>query len=122
MKMLAKKHCSEFTEEDFEMDEFGFYEEVENVFRGNIDYISEFSGEAQYVSDDGVCDWGCDTIYFSGSYLYYVPINRRMTLFEAAYKDMDDMIADFKERIGEYMPEDFDYRNNIRFIVGTYWG
>jgi hypothetical protein len=51
-----------------------------------------------------------------------VPINRSLSLFKAAYKNMDDMIADFKERVGEYMPEDFDYRANLRYIVGTYWG
>lgn len=122
MKTLAEKHCKDFTEEDFEMDEFGFYEEVEDVFGGNIEYICEFTGEAKYVEDSGDCGWGCDTIYFNGAYIYYIPINRRLTLFKAAYKNMDDMIDDFKERVGKYMPDNFDYRANMRYIVGTYWG
>ena len=122
MRALAKKHCKNFTEEDFAMDEFGFYEEVEHIFGGNIEYTSEFTGEAKYIEDDGTCGWGCDSVYYNDDYIYYVPINRRLTLFEAAYKNIDDMIADFKERVGEYMPEDFDYRANLRYIVGTYFG
>lgn len=122
MRALVMKHCKDFTEEEFAMDEFGFYEEVEHIFGGNIEYISEFTGEAKYIEDDGTCSWGCDSVYYNCNYIYYVPINRRLTLFEAAYKNMDDMIADFKERVGKYMPEGFDYRTNLRYIVGTYWG
>ena len=122
MKMLAEKNCAGFTEEEFEEDKFAFYEEIEEIFDGDIDYVNEFTGEAKYVENNGSCEWGCDTIYYDGDYIHYVPINRRLSLFEATYKDMDDMIADFKERVGKYMPEDFDYRANLRYIVGTYWG
>lgn len=45
-----------------------------------------------------------------------------MALFKAAYKDMNELIDEFKSDIGEYLPEDFDYRANIRHIVGTYFG
>lgn len=122
MKVLAKMHCKDFTEEDFDMDEFGFYEEVELVFGGNIEYVGQFTGEAKYVEDDGSCNWGFNSVFYDDEVLYYVPINRKLSLFEATYKSMDDMIADFKERVGKYMPEDFDYRYNMRYIVGTYWG
>lgn len=122
MKALAAKHCENFTEEEFDDDEFTFYEEVEEVFGGEIEYTSEFTGEAKYIEDDGTCSWGCDSVSYDCDYIHYVPINRRITLFETTYKNMDDMIADFKERVGEYMPEDFDYRANLRYIVGTYWG
>jgi hypothetical protein len=27
-----------------------------------------------------------------------------------------------KEKIGEYLPEDYDYRTNIRHIIGTTFG
>lgn len=122
MKALAKKHCTDFTEEEFAEDEFSFYEAVEHIFGGNIEYISEFTGEAKYIDDDGSCGWGCDSVYYNADYIYYVPINRNLTLFKATYKNMDEMIADFKERVGKYMPEDFDYRANLRYIIGTYWG
>ena len=122
MKALVKKHCEDFTEEDFEDDKFAFYEAVEDTFDGHIEYVSEFTGEAKYIEDDGSCSWGCDSVHYNDDYIYYVPINRKLTLFKAAYENMDNMIADFKERIGEYMPENFDYRANMRYIIGTYWG
>ena len=122
MKVLAKKHCDNFTEEDFAMDKFVFYEAVEEIFGGNIEYTSEFTGEAKCIEDDGTCGWGCDSAYYNDDYIYYIPINRTLSLFKAAYNNIDDMIADFKERVGEYMPEDFDYRYNMRYIIGTYWG
>ena len=122
MKELAKMHCKDFTEEAFEEDEFGFYDEIENIFGMNFQYISEFTGEAKHIENDGTCGWGCDSICYDDDYIHYVPINRNLTLFAAAYKDMDDMIADFKERVGKYMPDDFDYRANMRYIVGTYFG
>ena len=122
MKTLAKMHCEDFTEDEFEEDKFAFYEEVENVFGGEIEYISDFTGEAKYIEDSGSDEWGSDTEYFNGDYIYYIPINRMASLFQAPYRDMEDMIADFKSRVGKYMPKDFDYRNNLRHIIGTYWG
>ena len=122
MKKLAAKLCEDFTKEDFEDDTFAFYESVEYAFNGHIEYVSEFTGEAKYIEDDGTCSWGCDSIFYDSDYLYYIPIGRALSLFKAAYKNMDEMIEDFKERIGTYMPEDFDYRTNMRYIVGTYWG
>ena len=122
MKVLAKKHCKDFTEEEFANDRFAFYEEIEEIFGGNIEYIGEFTGEALYIEDSGSDEWGSQTEYFNNDYIYYVPINRMMSLFKAPYKDMDDMISDFKAKVGEYLPEDFDYRANIRHIVGTYFG
>lgn len=122
MKALAKKNCEDFTEEDFVVNEYAFYEAVEDIFGGDIEWISEFTGEARYIEDSGSDEWGSQTEYFDGDYIYYVPINRMVSLFKAPYRDMNDMISDFKERIGKYMPEDFDYRANLRHIIGTYWG
>ena len=122
MKELAKMHCKDFTKEAFAENEYDFYEEVEEIFGGNIEWISEFTGEARYIEDSGSDEWGSQTEYFDGDYIYYVPIHRMVSLFKAPYKDMDDMIADFKDRVGEYMPSDFDYRANLRHIIGTYWG
>lgn len=122
LKVLAEMHCEDFTEERFEEDEFAFYEEIEDVFGGNIEYTGQFTGEAIYIEDDGACSWGHDSVCYDDDCIYYVPINRKLSLFEATYKNMNDMIADFKERVGKYMPNDFDYRTNLRYIVGTYWG
>lgn len=59
---------------------------------------------------------------YDGDRIYYIQVSSYPTLFKPAYKSMDELIAEFKEKVGEYLPEDFDYRSNIRHIVGTYFG
>lgn len=90
--------------------------------KGICEYISEFTGEAQELTDDGVYTWGgacedyeCDTIC-------YIPLSKYPTLFKRAYNNMEEIIEEVKSKVGEYLTEDFDYRNNIRHICGTYFG
>ena len=82
---------------------------------------SSFTGEAYPIRDNGGDDWDRSETYYDDS-VFYIPVEKYPTLFKTAYKDMDEMVAEFKDKIGEYLPEDFDYRSNIRHIVGTTWG
>ena len=88
---------------------------------GICEYISEFTGEAILVNENGNVDFN-DSIDYSCDTICYVPVTKWPTIFKGAYKDMDDLIADMKERVGEYLPEDYDYRSNVRKITGTYYG
>lgn len=119
MKMVASKVCDDYTEEDYDEDEYAFNEELYN--KGIVEYISEFNGEAIAISDDGENAW-CDSEYYGCETIWYVPAKNISTLFKAAYKDMDEMIEEFKNRLEEYFPSDFDYRKYIRHISGTYYG
>lgn len=119
MKLLASKACQEYTEEDYEED-YDYYAD-ELYEKGIIEYISEFTGESMEVDDNGKYVWNTGEVY-NDDRIYYVPILRYSTLFKAAYTDMDELISEFKERIGEYLPEDFDYRNYVRHIAGSYFG
>jgi hypothetical protein len=121
MMVLAAKHCEDFTEEDFEEDEWSFCERVEEII-GEVDYIGQFTGEATRLEDDGTISWGAPTTAYYDDCIYYIPMNRAVSLFKPAYNGIDEMINDFKSRVGEYMPDDFNYRDNICQIVGTYWG
>jgi hypothetical protein len=116
MKIIASKTCDDF--EDIEEDEYGdaLYEE------GICEYIGDFTGEAGFIHDDGMNDWLKSGEIYDGDRIYYVNTSSYPTLFKAAYENMDALIAEFKEKVGEYLPEDFDYRANIRHIVGTYFG
>ena len=73
-----------------------------------------------------VLDTGSDNVYGSDDIeddsVYYVAARKYPTLFNAAYKDMDEMVTEFKEALGKYLPADFDYRSNIKHIIGTTWG
>lgn len=116
MKIIASKVCDDF--EDMEEDEYGvtLYEE------GICEYIGDFTGEAGILLDDGLNDWMRNGEMYDGDRIYYVQVSSYPTIFKAAYENMDALIAEFKEKVGEYLPEDFDYRSNIRHIVGTYFG
>jgi hypothetical protein len=116
MKIIASKICDDF--EDMEEDEYGdaIYEE------GICEYIGDFTGEAGALLDNGLNDWISNGERYDGDRIYYIQVSSYPTIFKAAYENMDALIAEFKERVGEYLPEDFNYRANIRHIVGTYFG
>ena len=88
---------------------------------GICEYISEFTGEAQGVDGNGFY-WGEEYNEYSGDAIAYVQVSNYPTLFRKAYNDMDELVEEFKNKIGEYLPEDFDYRGNVRHICGTYYG
>lgn len=116
MKIIASKVCDDF--EDMDEDEYGdaLYEE------GICEYIGDFTGEAGIIFDDGLNDWMSNGEMYDGDRIYYIQVSSYPTIFKAAYENMDALINEFKEKVGEYLPEDFNYRANIRHIVGTYFG
>lgn len=119
MKLLASKAVKEYTEEDYEEDSDYYADELYE--RGIIEYISEFTGESIEIGDDGGNLWGSGETY-DNDRIYYASIWKQSTLFEAAYSNMNELIGEFKDRLGEYLPNDFDYRAHVRHIVGTYYG
>ena len=102
-------------DEDFDFS-YGLYDE------GVCEYISEFTGEAQTINDDGNINWGKELESFRGDSIAYVPLAKYPTLFKRAYFSMEEIIDEFKSKLGEYLPEDFDYRSRICHICGTYYG
>lgn len=114
-KIIALKALDEIDEDEEDYGDL-LYDE------GLCEYIGEFTGEAIYIEDDGTDDWRRSGKYYSGDRIYYVNSSNYPTLFKAAYSNMDELIEEFKSNIGKYLPEDFDYRANIRHIVGTYFG
>ena len=80
-----------------------------------------FTGETFHITDRGT-DTYDGSEDFEGDSVYYVPTQKYSTLFNAAYTDINEMVAEFKERLGKYLPDDFDYRANLRHIIGTTWG
>ena len=116
IKTIASKVLDDLEERD--EDEYGdaLYED------GICEYIGEFTGEAIYIEDDGTEDWRRSGESYNGDRIYYVNVSKYPSLFKVAYQNMDELIAEFKYKVGDYLPKDFNYRANIRHIVGTYWG
>ena len=86
-----------------------------------INLFGEFTGEAFYISNDGTDSYNGSTSY-SCDEVPYVPLKKYPSLFSTAYKDFNEIIEELKEEVGEYLPEDYDYRSNIRHIIGTTFG
>lgn len=116
MRSIVSKVIDDF--EEINEDEYGdaLYEE------GICEYIGDFTGEAGILFDDGTNDWIKTGEVYDGDIIYYIPISSYPTLFKAAYNNMDDLIKEFKSKVGDYLPKDFNYREQIRHIVGTYFG
>lgn len=119
LQFIAGKISDDYTESKWYEDEYDFIFEI--VDKLGAQYISEFTGEALRIDDDGDIDWrGAES--YSGDIVVYFPISRYPTLFEAAYGGMDEMISEFRDRYGEYLPSGYDYRENVRHLTGTYYG
>lgn len=120
LKLIASKYCADYTEENYEEDSEPYKDELWDA--GLCERISEFTGESISINDEGVDDWGGESEFYDSDMLYYIPIGRSSTLFRAAYRNIEQLINEFKDSIGEYLPEDFDYRSKIRHFCGTYYG
>lgn len=116
MKIIAAIVCDDF--DDMEEDEYG----DTLYYKGICEYIGDFTGEAVLINDDGMNDWIKTGEMYDGDRIYYINTSSYPTLFKVAYENMEVLIEEFKSKVGEYLPDGFDYRANIRHIIGTYYG
>lgn len=117
MKLIASKIFDDFVDDVEEYGDWGY----ELYDHGICEYIVDFTGEAQEVDGNGFY-WGGDSKYYSSDALCYVPVSTYPTLFKRAYNNMEEIVDEFKMKLGKYLSEDFDYRSRIRHISGTYYG
>lgn len=119
LQLLASKILNNFSEKEWETNRWDMAEELTEKL--SIECISEFCGEAFAITNIGESDWSNTDIY-NGDSIYYIGVSVYPNLFKQAYSNMDELILEFKKKIGKYFPDNFDYRSNIRHIVGTYFG
>jgi hypothetical protein len=119
LKKICMNLFEDCTDETWEEDYRGFVESLKDEMV-DLCYCGNFTGEAFAIDRDGRDDYS-NSIAFSDDSLYYVPIQKYPTLFEAAYKCFEDIVADFTETMSSYVPSDFDF-TSVRHIVGTYFG
>jgi hypothetical protein len=102
-------------EKDLELYEIGEVIEVEHV--------SEFTGEVFRVKEDGTIDYdNHDLPSFDSDELVYFGIPKWGSLFHPAYNNMNEFVDDMKNSYGKWLPENYDYKNHIFKISGTYYG
>ena len=120
LKHMASKLCKDYSPEAFADDEWDFLFDLYE--RGYVEYMSEFTGEATAIQDTGEPMWGVPHQVYRYDACWYAPARKQSRMFGAAYETMDEVIAEFRDRIGEYLPDDFDYRKNLCLVCGTYFG
>ena len=103
--------------------EKSFYSDVRDyLYEEDIcDFIYEFTGEAFFVDDKGSVYWG-ESENFYYEQIWFVELKKMPTLFAAPYKNMCEIVDELKDKLGDYLPDDFDYKSRIRLISGTYYG
>lgn len=118
VKVIASKVIDDFAEYKNDPTVDWAYELYDH---GICEYISEFTGEAQEMDGNGLY-WGGECELYNNDMIAYVPVSNYPTLFRKAYNNIGELVEEFKNKLGEYLAEDFDYENRIRHICGTYYG
>ena len=92
IKMIASKAIDDFEEykNDFMID--WAYELYDH---GICEYCSDFTGEAQYVGDEGYYYWGDEYESYNNDVIAYVQISHYPTLFKKAYNNMEEIVEEF---------------------------
>ena len=114
IKMICEKVFADEPHEE-ENDGYALYD------AGICQMAGNFTGELFPITDNGQDIWDRSETP-NDDCVYYVSVKKYPRLFNTAYKDIGELVAEFKEELGEYLPEDFDYRSHIRHIVGTTFG
>ena len=88
--------------------------------------VGDDSGMTVYSEAEGEC-WVLTKSRENDSfgvddYFYMASLSRFPTLFEQAYKDEAEALAELKATYGKYLPEDFDYEGKFVHFVGTIFG
>lgn len=117
--ILAQTVC-QFTKEEWDEDEASCIEEISDCLDGAIASVGQFTGAVVPITSDGAALWS-EEQEIDDDTVYYIPLDNEPKLFAAAYKDTEEIVNELKQKIGKYLPEDFDYAGSIRMITGTYW-
>ena len=84
---------------------------------GSLNYMWNFTGGADPICEDGSCGLGGGDEYDDDT-VVYLELPRLPSLFEKAYDSMSEIVSTIKQ--SGILPDDFNIRDNIRFIYGTY--
>lgn len=68
---------------------------------------------------DGSVNCGQSTL-LDGN-IFIVSLSDTMKFYGVPYKNADELIARFKQLIGRYLPDDFDYAAHIGVVTGWYY-
>ena len=119
IELIASKAFDDFSNDDNTLPDWVDlgYELYE---KGICEYVSEFTGELQELTDTG--EWNGNSKYCNCETIFYVPLSKYPALFKAAYKSMKEAVNELRSKLSNYLPATFDYRSRVCYIGGTYYG
>lgn len=84
--------------------------------------VGNFTGEALKIMPDGSLNESDSYMSFCDESVYYIGLKNAISLFSTAYKSIDDAAKELREEANEYFPTDYNFADNIRYILGVCWG
>lgn len=54
--------------------------------------------------------------------VYILPLGNWPTLLKPAYNSEDEIISELKDKYGQFLPQNYDYHNNIVYASYVVWG
>ena len=54
--------------------------------------------------------------------VYILPLGNWPTLLKPAYNSEDEIISELKDKYGQFLPQNYDYHNNIVYVSYVVWG
>ena len=82
LQVLAAQLCDGYTEEIYDKNMYDYCDEL--VDELGLQYISNFTGEAMYLNDDGSSKYNGEFPYFDDA-IYYFAFRKYPSIFRAAY-------------------------------------
>lgn len=119
IRILAEKVCEDYSDSEFDEDPEWFQDRISDEF--GFDFITGFTGETILLSDSDNCV-GTDSIYYEEDVIRYLRATYYPSLFTRAYRNMDELVDEFRQALGDYLPDTFDYQAHLYHIVGTCFG
>lgn len=118
---------------------YGLYIENEEVFKEYLDERNRDMDELRdrlYDSGAVFIDEDFEDVYIESSIdnstfdysnkpsedVWILPLSKWPTLLKPAYNSEDEIISELKDKYGQFLPQNYDYHNNIVYASYVVWG
>lgn len=109
-------------EKCLDSDPADIYDKAEPILRAahiEFTYATFFDGEGISINAEDIPD--PISIHYDNDYVVYIPAQREMNLFRAAYADVQELVDEFKKQLQTLLPDEIDLRPYVASISGTYY-
>ena len=95
------------------------YDMLETYDVDGMVHCSEFDGSAEI--SEGFGDEKSQSISFEDDFVLFLTPMRGPSLFSQAYASRDELVQEYKDRLAQFLDDDFPYARYIMDVSGTYF-